>query len=454
MAFSKATETRYEWDEGDISQASDGASDNTMVENPDALTVSQALTLAKRSLESLSVTIMGEISECSNQTGYKAVYFTVSDQDAALPCLMWLSLYQRTGVELRKGLLVEITGRFSLYAAKGRMNFDVKSLKLAGEGDLRIKVAQLARKIQAEGLMDNARKKLLPEYPTRVAVVTSPRGKAIHDVIRTLRRRFPLSEVLVAGVPVEGADAPGHIIEGLSAAIHARADVILLVRGGGSYEDLMPFNDENLVRFVAASPIPIITGIGHEPDNSIVDMVADHRASTPTAAAEAATPDISSLDARLTNLAHQADAALEHRMNYLSNMVAAFTSRALFIDPAPVLFSGSALNLDQARLRLSRAIPDALARDKEHISLLGGRIRSQAPHLLDRQMVAVRMNAARLQDLSPLNILSRGYAIAYDHNGSVLKQAATAARGDNVRVRLSDGAVDCTVSNVFLEDPL
>ncbi len=454
MAFSKATETSYRQDDGGADRTSNEMMDVAQGANSDALTVSQALMLAKHSLEGVHATIIGEVSECSNHVGYKAVYFTVSDQDSALPCLMWFSSYQRTGVELRKGLLVQITGQFSLYAAKGRMNFDVKSLKLAGEGDLRIKVAQLAQKLQAEGLMDGSRKQPLPEYPLRVAVVTSPRGKAIHDVMRTLRRRFPLSEVFVAGVPVEGSDAPLHIIEGLKAAIRAQADVILLVRGGGSYEDLMPFNDEALVRFIASSPIPIVTGIGHEPDNSIADMVADHRASTPTAAAEAVTPDTTSLDMRLLVLKHQIDSALQHRMNYFSNIVSVFASRTLFGDPAAVLLSESRLNLDQTRLRLFRAIPDSLARDGERLSLLDNQIRAQALHLFDNQASAVRVNAARLHDLSPLNILSRGYAIAYDNKGNVLKEATSAEAGDKVCVRLSEGSIDCTVDGVLMENSL
>ena len=206
---------------------------------PDALSVSAAVGLAKAALEDVVVRVIGEVSELSNKAGYKAVYFTVKDQKAALPCMMWNNRYQASGVALSVGALVELTGRFSLYAAKGRMNFDVFSVELAGEGRLRMQVAELARRLQAEGLMAPERKRALPRYPKTIGLVTSPRGAAVHDVLRTLRRRYPMARVLVAGVPVEGAAAPARLAEGLRRVADAGAEVVLLVRGGacvGGYE--------------------------------------------------------------------------------------------------------------------------------------------------------------------------------------------------------------------------
>ncbi|MBQ9069045.1 MAG: exodeoxyribonuclease VII large subunit, partial [Eggerthellaceae bacterium] len=255
------------------------------------LSVTEAMNVAKGALESCTLTLVGEVSEVSNKPGYKAVYFTVKDEGASLPAMMWMNRFHASGVDLRVGMLVKLTGRFTLYAPKGRMNFDVFSLSLTGEGDLRQKVADLARKLRGEGLMEASRKRPLPLYPQAIGLVTSPRGAAVHDVLRTLRRRFPAARILLAGVPVEGAQAPAHLIEGLGATVAAGAEVVLLVRGGGSFEDLMPFNDESLARTIASLPVPVVTGVGHEPDNSIADMVADVRASTPTAAAETVAPD-------------------------------------------------------------------------------------------------------------------------------------------------------------------
>ena len=240
-----------------------------------ALSVSAAMGLAKNALEEVVVRLVGEVSEVSAKPGYKAVYFTVKDEKASLPCMMWMNRYQASGVALSVGALVELTGRFSLYAAKGRMNFDVFSVSLAGEGQLRLQVANLARELEAMGLMDPARKRPLPAYPETIGLVTSPRGAAVHDVLRTLRRRYPLARILFAGVPVEGPGAADGLVDGLAKVVFAGAEVVLLVRGGGSFEDLMPFNDRRLARTIAACPVPVVTGIGHEPDTSIADMVAD-----------------------------------------------------------------------------------------------------------------------------------------------------------------------------------
>ena len=257
---------------------------------PRALSVSQALQVVNRSLNGISLRIIGEVSEVNAKRGYKAVYFTIKDEKGVLNCLMWNNRYLASGVSLTAGALVEVQGRFSCYAQTGRMSFDVAQLNLAGEGNLRLRVANLAKKLQAEGLMSDARKRPIPLFPARVGVVTSPRGAAVHDVRRTLAQRFPLATMVFAGVPVEGADAPARLIQAMRCVCEANIDVLLLVRGGGSYDDLMPFNDEMLAREIAACPVPVVTGIGHEPDTSIADMVADKRAATPTAAAEAVTP--------------------------------------------------------------------------------------------------------------------------------------------------------------------
>ena len=305
--------------------------------SPDALSVSGAMALAKGALEGVTVRLVGEVSEVSNKPGYKAVYFTVKDQRAALPCMMWNNRFQASGVRLAVGQLVELTGRFTLYAPKGRMNFDVFSIALAGEGNLRMQVANLARKLEAEGLMAPARKRPVPAYPALVGLVTSPRGAAVHDVLRTLRRRFPLARVLVAGVAVEGSSAPAGIVEGMRAVVRAGAEVVLVVRGGGSFEDLMTFNDESLARAVAACPVPVVTGIGHEPDTSICDMVGDRRCSTPTAAAESVAPAITELAELL--------AAREHRL------VQSFTSMA----------ASARADLDASSMRAGRAMTQRLA---------------------------------------------------------------------------------------------
>ena len=490
-----------------------GKADSASRASSGALSVSSAMALAKGALEGVTVRLVGEVSELSNKPGYKAVYFTVKDKSASLPCMMWNNRFRASGVQVSVGQLVELTGRFTLYAAKGRMNFDVFSIALAGEGQLRLQVANLARKLQAEGLMDPARKLPVPAYPLTIGVVTSPRGDAVHDVLRTLRRRFPVARVLFAGVAVEGPQAPAGIVEGMRAVVHAGAEVVLVVRGGGSYEDLMPFNDEFLARMIVKCPVPVVTGIGHEPDTSIADMVADLRASTPTAAAEKVSPARESLDAlfaaRLGSLNTCAQRCLERAAARASRV----RERPVFCD-SNALLAASAQGLDFAADRLSRALPSSLDKDRTWVLRLQERLATALPNAVsadaaalarqqerlcrvlpqrtqtlqqqvehnrerlkhalpqasaaaqaqldfERQRLAaagsvigarferqIGVAAAQLEALSPLAVLGRGYAIARDEAGAVVKTVASVSAGSAVSVTVSDGVLACRVEDV------
>ena len=408
---------------------------------------------AKRGLEKIRLTVIGEVSEFNDKPGYKAAYFTVHDDDCSMPCLMWRDRYNASGVTLQAGMLVELTGNFSCYPAKGRLQFSVASMQLAGEGKLRMQVAQLARKLEAEGLMDASRKRRVPPLPQRIAVVTSPRGKAVHDVIRTLRRRYPLGELLICGVPVEGQDAPARIIQGLEAACAATPapDVILLVRGGGSYEDLMPFNDESLARAVAASPIPVVTGIGHEPDNSICDMVSDRRCSTPTAAAEAIALSTEELSNKLTNAQDALRRSVESYMQTQQAQLDRLLDRPLWHD-AHYLTGSYFQTLDAMEERLLRAIPDALRADAHALELLKGKLLNLGPHLCDGFGRDIALCAAKLDALSPLKTLSRGYSITYAADGhSVVDSVQRVNDGDHIQVQVQDGRLACTVDAIERE---
>lgn len=422
-------------------------------EQSSAYTVTQAMNAAKRGLEKIRLTVIGEVSEFNDKPGYKAAYFTVHDDDCSMPCLMWRDRYNASGVTLQAGMLVELTGNFSCYPAKGRLQFSVASMQLAGEGKLRMQVAQLARKLEAEGLMDASRKRRVPPLPQRIAVVTSPRGKAVHDVIRTLRRRYPLGELLICGVPVEGQDAPARIIQGLEAACAATPapDVILLVRGGGSYEDLMPFNDESLARAVAASPIPVVTGIGHEPDNSICDMVSDRRCSTPTAAAEAIALSTEELSNKLANAQDALRRSVGNYMQAQQAQLDRLLDRPLWHD-THYLTGSYFQTLDAMEERLLRAIPDALRADDHALELLKGRLLNLGPHLCDGFGRDIALCAAKLDALSPLKTLSRGYSITYAADGhSVVDSVQHVNDGDHIQVQVQDGRLACTVDAIERE---
>lgn len=434
-----------------------------------ALSVSAAMQLAKGALEGVTVRLVGEISELSNKPGYKAVYFTVKDKSASLPCMMWNNRFRAAGVQVTVGQLVELTGRFTLYAAKGRMNFDVFSLAPVGEGQLRLQVANLARKLSAEGLADPARKLPLPAYPLTIGLVTSPRGDAVHDVLRTLRRRFPVARVLFSGVAVEGPQAPAGIVEGMRAVVHAGAEVVLVVRGGGSYEDLMPFNDEFLARMIVKCPVPVVTGIGHEPDTSIADMVADVRASTPTAAAEAVSPARENLEALFDARRSSLDACVQRALEGSAAQVGRFAGRPVFCDPNALL-AASSQGVDLCADRLSRALPASLDRDRAQVDRLRERLVRVMPQACERTRMSVDheqrrlrsagcqllepfrrqagLSAAQLDALSPLAVLGRGYSIARDGDGGVVKSVEQAKTGQPLDVTVSDGVIECCVSGV------
>jgi exodeoxyribonuclease VII large subunit len=363
-----------------------------------------------------------------------------------LQCIIWQNLFAKFDIELRQGMLIEVSGAFTVYAAKGKMNFNVRSLRLAGEGDLRLKVAQLAKKLEAEGLMEHWRKQPLPQMPLKVAVVTSPHGKAVHDVLRTLRRRYPIAEVLVAGVPVEGNDAPARIIQGLEVAAAAGPDVILLVRGGGSYEDLMPFNDEGLAQAVAACKVPVVTGIGHEPDTTIADMVSDRRASTPTAAAEAVTPDIQELQARLQASEAAMVQALRSQVGRMRSRVTALQGNRVFRD-AGYVFASAGMALEQTAMRLEQALPNRLEHDRVSLTNQQQRLRRVAASVLVPFKSQVGVRAAKLESLSPLAVLARGYSVAYDSKGAVVGSIDAVDCGDLLRIALADGYLGCMVQS-------
>ena len=461
-----------------------------------AVTVSQALELASAALNGIPLlTVLGEVSGFRGPNARSGhCYFQIKDDAAAVDCIIWRGTYSKRSFDLRDGMQVLMTGEFNLYKPTGRMSFVAKSFTLAGEGLLRQQVAELAEKLRREGLMDEARKRHIPVFCTRVAVVTSLSGAVIDDVKRTLARRNPLVEILCVGAKVQGEGAPEELIRALGQAAELNPDCILLVRGGGSFEDLMTFNDESLARAVAACPVPVVTGIGHEPDTSICDMVSDRRASTPTAAAESVAPAMQELEdvleQREQRLSHafaaQADhaatgllatgerlaRAMDTRLAHLRLELNAAAARPCLANPANIV-ERRRMELAQTEDRLSRAGGQAMARyrgvldqlgprlaqstvglsAKDHdLRLAATRLRGAGSRLLDAPAAALAQAAASLDALSPLKVLGRGYAIAYGPEG-VRTSASSFSPGDRIRVRLADGQVAAQVTEVAADSP-
>lgn len=405
--------------------------------------------MAKETLEKLTLVVVGEVSSVSDKATYKAVYFSIADDTGVLQCVAWRSQFDRFGIKLVPGMLISVTGKFSLYAAKGSMQFSVSYIEEAGEGRLKAIVAALFEKLRVEGLFEDYRKKPIPLTPEKIAVVTSPQGAAVHDVLRTLRRRFPYAEVVLFGTTVEGKYAPGAITNAIELADQVSADVMLVVRGGGSYEDLLPFSSEEVVRAIASCTTPVVTGIGHEPDTSIADYAADLRASTPTAAAEAVTPSHAEVNRSLNHSRRTLATALDSSLKSAKSALQVVLARDVFRDPYAVLTS-RAQTIDSLHQRLSSAIPNKLNTDRMRLRQARAHLASNAPAITRTAKQRTGTLIAQLDALSPLKVLSRGYAAAFDEKTrAVVATVSSVKVGDHLRLAVSDGEIGCLVDALY-----
>jgi exodeoxyribonuclease VII large subunit len=427
------------------------------------LTVSD-LNRAVASLLERSVPPLWVAGEISNFTRAASGhwYFTLKDAAAQVRAVMFRGRAQAVGFVPREGDMVEVRALASLYQPRGDFQLGVELMRRAGAGDLFQRFLQLKEKLRAEGLLDEQRKRILPGLPRRIGVVTSLQAAALRDVLSTLARRAPHIPVVVYPSPVQGVDAPAALIAALGrAARRAECDVLLLVRGGGSIEDLWAFNDEALARAVASSPIPVVCGVGHESDFTIADFVADLRAATPTAAAQAASPDRRELVERALGLARRLDQGLdrasrtrEQRLDTAARLLrspssycrqraqalASITGRLRLAVRASLLAPGQRLARAAGRLRR----PDVAGAARELDAL---RDRLDRAESVAQQRRAARLDALahKLELVSPLAVLERGYAIVRTAQGMVVRAAADVADGERLGVQLADGAIDVTV---------
>lgn len=361
--------------------------------------------------------VAGEVSNLSRPASGH-VYFTLKDAAASLRCVAWRPDAARLRQSLEEGLAVEAHGHISVYESGGQYQLYVDDLRQAGEGLAYQEFLRLKAQLESEGLFASDRKRRLPHWPRRIGVVTSPTGAALRDVLNVLRRRFPLAEVILAPTPVQGDKAPKGIIESLEALNkHIKPDLILLVRGGGSIEDLRAFNDEGVARAVASSVAPVVSGIGHETDFTITDFTADVRAPTPSAAAEIATPDGTQLSLQI-----------EQRRLALSRSLR---------DP----LQNWRFSLDSQRTALIRVSPRALIiNSRQRVDDLAHRAAAASTHDLALRKEAFAGLTQTLRAVGPTAVLARGYAIVQRvDDKSVVRSVSQASRGDSMDVRVSDG---------------
>ena len=357
-------------------------------------------------------------------------YFTLKDAEGAMRCVLFKGSALRLRFRPEKGMKVIAFGRIGVFPRDGAYQLYVSDLTAEGVGDLHIAFEQLKAKLYAEGLFDPAHKKPLPPYPKTIAVVTSSAGAAVHDMLRILRARWPLTEVKLLGVRVQGAEAPAEIVGALNYANrHKVADLIITGRGGGSIEDLWAFNDERVARAIYASEIPIISAVGHEPDVTIADYVADMRASTPSNAAELAVPDRNDVRARLDALERRMDRTERARLDGLRDRLSALESKRALRDPMAFL-ADKRLLLDCTQKDLASLAERQVAQRRQRFAAL----------------------CAALDAMSPLRVLARGYAVARTEEGAVLRRADEVSAGETVHITLAEGSLVCTVNEMIEEN--
>lgn len=385
------------------------------------LTVAQLNEYLRMKLDSdpilAGVFVRGELSNCTvPRSGH--FYFTLKDADAQLRGVMFRSRFSTVPFRPTDGMRVIVGGRVTVYSAGGQYQIYADELIPDGAGSLALQFEQLKRKLGAEGLFDEARKKPLPAMPERVGVITSPTGAAVQDIRRILGRRFPCAEMILYPAQVQGEGAAEQLATGiLFFNAYDLADVIIIGRGGGSTEDLWAFNDENLARTVADSRVPVISAVGHESDFTICDFVADRRAPTPSGAAEMAVPDRRELKKTLGHLAARMTRREEERIEYERGILKRFAASRALARPEALL-APLCQRLDERSERLDRALL----------------------RVLERKRGDLAHACAALEARNPLTVLSRGYAVV-TKNGNPVTKTTDAEVGDRLQVRLSDGTL-------------
>ncbi|KLU66252.1 exodeoxyribonuclease 7 large subunit [Desulfosporosinus acididurans] len=373
--------------------------------------------------------ISGELSNFKNHRASGHWYFTLKDEFSSLKAVMFKSRSERVRFAPSDGLKVLVRGNLRIYDREGTVQFYVEEMEPSGLGQLYLAFEQLKKKLAAEGLFDPARKKKIPAYPRSIGIVTSPTGAVIRDIINVMGRRHPKLSWVLAPAAVQGELAPQEIAQAIDRLNRSEAvDVIIIGRGGGSLEELWAFNTEIVARSIAASRIPIISAVGHETDVTISDYVADLRAPTPSAAAELAVPILVDLQLQVEQLRTRLKNGLEAQIERKRQQLAGIANKGPLKDPF--------WRIDQNRQRL----------DSLHMRLQEGMTR-----FVNDKNGILNLLAAKLDLLSPLAILGRGYSLAYNEEGKLLRSAANVELLEQIRVQLSEGRLVCKVTEKEIE---
>jgi exodeoxyribonuclease VII large subunit len=413
----------------------------------------------------MTISVTGEVSNLSiPASGHW--YFSLKDKKAQVRCAMFRSANILLRNPPENGTMVVVTARVSLYEGRGDFQLLVDKLEAAGTGALLLAFEELKSKLAKEGLFSAERKKTLPSLPKRIGIITSPTGAAIRDILTVLKRRFPAIPVLVVPVPVQGSEAAPAITQALQLVNQLpttnpayKCDVIIISRGGGSLEDLWAFNDETLARAIAASQIPVVSGVGHETDFTICDLIADVRTPTPSAAAECISPDAAEILLRISELQLRLIDSMRRQIKYQQTKTAELASRLTHpVKRLEVLFQ----RLDDSELRLQRLTTALLTRHHSQLKQLSERLQRQLPVsllnscsdklsqyqlqlsvsmqtcLTDKKQELLRLTDV-MHSVSPLATLARGYSITTDSQGEIIRTRQQVSKGDIIRTKLAAG---------------
>ena len=377
--------------------------------------------LLSNDLRLRSVKVKGEISALKLQQGSGHLYFTLKDETAVIRCIMFASKVASLRFEPADGMKVIVSGKVEIYSPSGQYSFNVTGMQQAGEGDLYRQFIETSNRLRALGLFD--RKRPIPSLPRCVGVVTSDTGAALHDITSVIRRRFPCMDIVVAPAAVQGKNAPSELIRALEAVNNdARADVIIIGRGGGSYEELSCFNDEQLAYAVFNSRIPVISAVGHEVDFTIVDFVSDLRAPTPSAAAEICVPVCSELTEAMNTVRSTLNGAAMQRIDMLKLNLMLTSETSALSDPSSI-FTDRIRRINDMAVNMKHAL-------ERHFGELCSKHETRTE---------------KLMALNPNAVLSRGYAIVKSENGQFLRSISDAEVNDRVEIILSDGKLNARI---------
>ncbi|UXH80044.1 exodeoxyribonuclease VII large subunit [Roseateles amylovorans] len=394
------------------------------------------------------LTVQGELSGFTRATSGHC-YFSLKDADgqaAMIRCAMFRRAASLVDFSPRDGQSVEIRGRVALYEPRGELQFVVEAMRRSGEGALYEQFLRLKARLEAQGLFDPDRKRVPPTFARRIGVITSTGGAALHDVLTALARRAPHAQVFIYPSLVQGAEAPAALVRALNLANdRADAEVLLLVRGGGSLEDLWAFNDERVVQTIAESPLPVICGVGHETDVTLADLAADLRAPTPTAAAELATVSRQQCLETLAALERQLHRRLEQRLDGVAQRLDRLALR--LARPGDAL-ARQRRRLDLLSQRAGQVVPRRIAMQGQRLDHLAQRLARALPQSLQRGGHRLESLGARLQALDPRQVLARGYAWLDDGQGHALASIQQLSEGQDLRAVLADGEAQLRVQRV------